>query len=119
MLNDKTNALLLDLCKKDAEYKIASELMLKLVEEVGELAVEIQIAEQVFGSTGKEGGKDGIEGEVADVIIAALAVYLVSLNRRHNDLVITMRLHNLKDVINKKLHKWREQQEKEINDDAY
>lgn len=57
------------------ENKNILERMVKLQEEVGELAQEILISEQVSGSTHKSPGKDGIKGECVDVILVALSIF--------------------------------------------
>jgi len=49
--------------------------MIKLQEEVGELAQEILISQKSSGLEHKTTGKDGIPGECVDVILVALSIF--------------------------------------------
>lgn len=72
------------------------EVLSKMMEEVGELAQEVGIAE---GYQSREPGKDGIIGEAVDVIITALDLIYVS-----NPDIARM---DIIDILNKKLNKWK------------
>jgi NTP pyrophosphatase (non-canonical NTP hydrolase) len=58
-----------------SEKKKLLERFAKLSEENGELAQEILIASNAFGSQHKKAGKDGIVGEAVDVILVALSIF--------------------------------------------
>jgi len=58
------------------ESKTLLQRMVKLQEEVGELAQEVLINQKVSGSQHKTEGKDGVKGECVDVILVALSIYL-------------------------------------------
>lgn len=49
--------------------------MVKLQEEVGELAQEVLIDQKASGTQHKSEGPDGIKGECVDVILVALSIY--------------------------------------------
>lgn len=57
------------------EKKTLIERSLKLQEEVGELAVEIGIAQKIVGFYHKEVGKDGIKGEAIDTVLVGLSIF--------------------------------------------
>lgn len=57
------------------EHKTLLQRMVKLQEEVGELAQEVLIHEKASGSQHKVEGPDGIKGECVDVILVALSIY--------------------------------------------
>ena len=78
------------------EPKTLIQRYLKLGEEVGELAQEIGIRDNVSGFSYKEVGKDGIKGECADVIITTLAIFFFSDGT----------IEELKELIVKKNIKW-------------
>jgi NTP pyrophosphatase (non-canonical NTP hydrolase) len=76
------------------------QVMLTVMEEVGELAVEIGI---VNGTKDREPGKDGIIGESADVIAAVLdVVFLANPNLTETE---------FKKILQGKLDKWRNHNE--------
>ena len=57
------------------EPKTLFQRMVKLQEEVGELAQEVLIDQKASGSQHKTEGADGIKGECVDVILVALSIY--------------------------------------------
>lgn len=59
----------------DKEQKNYQQMFIKLSEECGELAQEILIAENAFGSRHKKAGHDGVNGETVDVILVALSLF--------------------------------------------
>lgn len=96
--------LFLSLCKEDAKHKDASHMMLKLTEEVGELAREVQIDDNVYGSRNRTPGPDGFFGEAADVLIAFMAtVFVYSEKRGYSLEYIESEMDNR---IQEKLTKW-------------
>ncbi len=64
-----------------------------LSEEVGELATEIMVE---GGHTYKKAGKDGVEGEIVDVLVCALALWA---NKRYN-------LEYMYELLDSKIGKW-------------
>ena len=84
------------------ESKSLLERMVKLQEEVGELAQEVLIANQSSGSQYKSSGDDGIQGECIDVILVALSIYF-----SHQGSV-----NNLSMKLNSKSDKWEKYQNK-------
>lgn len=78
------------------EAKSTMERMVKLQEEVGELAQEVLIAHRTSGSSRKSPGPDGIAGECVDVIIVALSIFF---KNGHDE-------NELKELIEKKCEKW-------------
>ena len=57
------------------EPKTQTERLIKLMEETGELAVEIGIRQKLSGFKDKEEGKDGVQGEAVDIILVALSIF--------------------------------------------
>lgn len=57
------------------EPKTLLQRMVKLQEEVGELAQEVLIEQKASGTQHKTEGTDGIKGECVDVILVALSIY--------------------------------------------
>ena len=78
------------------EPKSIMERMVKLQEEMGELAQEVLIAHQASGSKHKSAGPDGISGECVDVIIVALSIFFKT---GHTE-------DELNQLIEKKCQKW-------------
>lgn len=93
-----------ELTKIDMQHKSKSELLQSAVEELGELARELNIEGRVFGNTYKEAGADGTQMESVDLAICALALYFAcggdaeSLGKR----------------INAKLDKWESKQNESV-----
>ncbi len=84
------------------EPKSTMERMVKLQEEVGELAQEVLIHHQASGSSSKSPGVDGIAGECVDVIIVALSIFFKNGHTQDE----------LKQLIEKKCEKWEKFQAK-------
>ena len=84
------------------EKKNILERMVKLQEEVGELAQEILIAEKASGSTHKSPGNDGIEGECVDVMLVALSIFFKA---GHDEV-------ELEKIIHEKSQQWDKFQQK-------
>jgi NTP pyrophosphatase (non-canonical NTP hydrolase) len=61
--------------KTDLENKSVTQLFTGLVEEVGELARELNIEDAIFGNHNKTPGKDGSQMEAIDVMLSGLAMY--------------------------------------------
>ncbi|MES2504427.1 MAG: hypothetical protein V4534_06060 [Myxococcota bacterium] len=57
------------------EQKTLLQRIVKLQEEVGELAQEVLIHEKASGSQHKSHGPDGILGECIDITLVALSIY--------------------------------------------
>lgn len=81
----------------------------KLMEEVGELAVEVQIVEQRLPLS--KGGTDGLLGESVDIINVALDMAYLALQLTNSYSVEEM-TKIIREVSNKKLIIW----EKKFND---
>lgn len=77
-----------------------------LIEEVGELATEVNI---VTGFSNKEPGKDGVVGEAVDAIIC-----LVDLIKVYQPDITEAELHS---ICNRKLTKWVDSQSEHIKND--
>lgn len=76
----------------------------KLTEEVGELAVEIQIEQGRLPA--EKGGEDGVIGEAIDVALVALDVAFLALHKQGiNDLGTMEKL--LDQIAKNKLDKWK------------
>lgn len=70
-LNNAT-AGIADITVETLKYKKVDDIFLSLAEEIGELAEEIKIEDKIFGSDHKV-SKEGIIGELADVLISNLS----------------------------------------------
>jgi NTP pyrophosphatase (non-canonical NTP hydrolase) len=81
------------------EPKGPALVMIKLQEEVGELAAEIIKKE---GYTYKEYNKQDLLDEISDVLITTLALYFML----RNEGFIPTKLSELKKSLNKKIDKW-------------
>lgn len=57
------------------ESKTQAERLMKLMEESGELAVEIGIRQNISGFKHKQEGKDGVKGEAVDILLVALSIF--------------------------------------------
>jgi len=57
------------------EIKTLLQRMVKLQEEVGELAQEVLVHEKASGSQYKEAGADGILGECTDIMLVTLSIF--------------------------------------------
>ncbi len=57
------------------EPKTLLQRMVKLQEEVGELAQEVLVSQNASGTQHKSEGPDGIKGECVDIILVALSIY--------------------------------------------
>lgn len=86
---------IIERCREIELERSSSGVFLKLSEEVGELATELNI--KYHGAYKEEGG-DGIYGECIDAIICLADI----LNRENVDLV------KLDSMLDNKLNKWRE-----------
>lgn len=82
--------------KKIVNKRNISSILIYLMEEVGELATEVNIKN---GHSFKEEGKDGITGEAIDVILCAADLIYV------NNPNITK--EEINSIIEKKLDKWK------------
>jgi NTP pyrophosphatase (non-canonical NTP hydrolase) len=82
------------------EKKTLTERMLKLQEELGELAQEILINQNASGFAHKKSGQDGIIGESIDVILVALSIYFIAGGD----------INTLNEKLDKKCQKWQEKQ---------
>lgn len=80
---------------KKAPHRNSYQVLAKLMEEVGELAEEVNIKK---GFIKKEPGKDGIKGEAIDVIQCALDIIFI------NDIEVTE--EELESIMKSKLTKW-------------
>lgn len=93
-----------ELTKIDMQHKTKSELLQSAVEELGELARELNIEGRVFGNTYKEAGADGTQMESVDLAICALALYFACGGDAQF----------LGERINAKLDKWEEKQNESL-----
>lgn len=85
-----------DVSSEIIDGRTTDDVLSKLFEEVGELAVEVRIKN---GKCYKVAGKDGIIGESVDVINCALdMIYLENPNLTEEDLI---------PIFQKKLDKWK------------
>lgn len=84
------------------EKKTVLERMVKLQEEVGELAQEVLIENKCAGSTHKKAGVDGILGEAVDVTLVALSIFF-----KHGGTV-----EMLEQISKAKSEKWRKNLER-------
>lgn len=75
----------------DLKHKTKNELFLSLIEEYGELAREIMIAEKVYGNTYKKPDEDGVLGESVDAFICSMAMHFANKN-------IELEEHELKKI---------------------
>jgi NTP pyrophosphatase (non-canonical NTP hydrolase) len=83
------------------EPKTNTQILLKLMEESGELAQEVGIHEKVSGFSYKSPGKDGIHGECTDVTITALSLFFKTGGT----------LQQLETLLNQKMTKWESKME--------
>lgn len=92
----------LDLIEKlsKKEAKTLLQRMVKLQEEVGELAQEVLVFQNASGSQHKNASDDGILGECVDVVIVALSIYFSSGGTKEN----------LSELVDKKALKWAKHQ---------
>lgn len=74
--------------------------MVKLQEEVGELAQEVLIHQSASGTQHKTHGPDGVLGECVDVTLVALSIYFQQGGN----------VAELEDTVNKKCAKWEKHQ---------
>ncbi len=77
------------------------DVLVHLMEEVGELSTEIAIDS---GTSSKEVGKDGIVGEAVDVILCALDIMWV-----HNQMISE---EEIMAIVKLKLEKWYQSRKK-------
>lgn len=89
-----------ELTEIDLQNKTVAQLFYAAGEELGELARELNVEEQVFGNTHKAGGKDGSQGESVDLAIMGICIYFA----RGGD------IESLGKRIQAKLDKWERQQ---------
>lgn len=75
-------------------------VLLKLVEEIGELSLEIQIRR---GTSYKSEGADGISGEAVDIIISALDMFYLENSHLSDDEIES----KLKSMMETKIQKWK------------
>lgn len=87
------------------ERKNILERMVKLQEEVGELAQEVLIEQKSSGSAHKVSGPDGVLGESVDVILVAMSIFF-----KHGGST-TM----LEEISTLKSNKWQKLQAQAIN----
>lgn len=85
----------------ERESKTQGERLMKLLEEAGELAVEVGIHHKISGFKHKKVGKDGIKGEAIDVILVALSIFFKAGGS----------LDDLSSLALKKCERWRAHQE--------
>ena len=83
------------------EPKTNTQILLKLMEESGELAQELGIYEKVSGFSYKTPGKDGIHGECIDVTISVLSLFFKTGGT----------LTQLLTLLNSKMTKWESKME--------
>lgn len=82
----------------------------KLTEELGELAVEVQVTQGRLPQD--KGGSDGVIGEVADIINVALDLAYLYMNRDGNRVTPGEVEKLLSYVSSAKLLRWEEKQKK-------
>lgn len=92
---------LINMCKDIKEERTTSGVYLKLSEEVGELATELNIK---YHGSYKKKGKDGIIGECVDAIICLADI----LNKEGVD------VDKLEEMFDSKVKKWKSKLEKEV-----
>ena len=86
------------------EPKTLLQRMVKLQEEVGELAQEVLIDQKASGSQHKSEGPDGIKGECVDIILVALSIYFsqggneVDFEKHAEQKCLKWEKHQLKQV---------------------
>lgn len=85
----------------ERESKTQSERLMKLMEEAGELAVEVGIHQKISGFKHKKPGKDGIKGEAIDVMLVALSIFFKEGGS----------LDDLSSLTLKKCERWRTHQD--------
>lgn len=79
-------------------------VMSKVVEEVGELAMEVAIAN---GDSYKTPGSDGVVGEAIDVIASCVDLIYIHIKKENPDMSI-IEINKLMDkIMVEKLHKWK------------
>lgn len=83
------------------EKKSLLERMVKLQEEVGELAQEVLIDQKSSGSGHKSAGVDGVLGEAVDVTLVALSIFF-----KHGGTI-----QQLEEISTAKWTKWAKHQE--------
>ncbi|OLQ92323.1 hypothetical protein BIY22_16040 [Vibrio panuliri] len=75
----------------------------KLVEEVGELAIEVQINQGRLPQS--KGGDDGIVGEAVDVVNVALDIAFLAMAQT-GDLTVEQMAETLRHISARKLARW-------------
>ena len=93
----------LQICQKLKNRRTHYSVFSKIVEEVGELALEVGI---VNGDSYKQAGIDGVVGETIDVIASCVDLIYVHLKKENPDMTI-IEINDLMDkIMTAKLHKW-------------
>ena len=77
----------------------------KLIEEVGELAIEIQINQDRLPQS--KGGEDGIVGEAVDVVNVALDIAFIAMTN-DCDMTVEEMAETLRLISARKLARWEE-----------
>jgi hypothetical protein len=93
----------LQICQKIKNNRTHYSVFSKIVEEVGELAVEIAI---IKGDSYKTAGSDGVEGEAIDVIASCIDLIYIHLKQEHPDWSIIEIDKYMGMIMDAKLHKW-------------
>lgn len=88
----------------------------KLTEEVGELAVEIQVAQGKLPS--EKGGKDGVVGEAIDVALCALDIAFLQLSKQGIRNIEEME-QVLNQVASTKLARWEKKLEQLQSEESF
>jgi hypothetical protein len=113
----KPSSLLVQILETSARIKNhrnPQDVLMTVVEEVGELATEIAI---ISGHKNREPGDDGILGETIDVICAAVDILHLLLGKDNGDGTHVLSPTQIEYVVMKvaesKLKKWEDNVEKE------
>ncbi len=88
------------------EPKTLLQRMVKLQEEVGELAQEVLIHENASGSQHKSHGPDGVLGECIDIALVVLSIYFQQGGSPQH----------LESTVNRKCAKWEQYQAPQKSD---
>lgn len=92
---------IVDITVETLKYKKVDDIFLSLAEEIGELAEEIKIEDKIFGSDHKV-SKEGVIGELADVLIANLSCCVaLPVETMLTDLLVlqTKKFNNSSEII--------------------
>lgn len=93
----------LQICQKIKNNRTHYSVFSKIVEEVGELAVEVAI---VKGDSYKTAGSDGVVGEAIDVIASCIDLIYIHIKQENPEWSILEIDTYMGLIMDAKLHKW-------------